>query len=89
MEQGKAVANYKAAEMIGALKPFRGSNLRAELFSDGTYKVYSYWTLMAEIVPGQPARYNVAKYSRTTSKHQNYIVQGLKNAGLWDNALLM
>jgi len=89
MDTGKAVPNNRCHECIATLTPFRGSNLRAEKFSDGTYRIYSYWTLMAEIVPGQPARYNAAKYSRTTTRHQSYIVRGLTAARLWSDAVSM
>lgn len=70
--------NYKAAHFIANLLDFQGSNLRGRMEGDEVYRIYSYWTVMAEIYPhiGE-AWVNPRKYSRTTSKHMGYIMQGI------------
>jgi hypothetical protein len=77
----KRIANYDAAKFIAQMEPFQGSNLRGEKFGDN-YTVFSYWTEMLNIntATGE-IRHNERKYSRTTSKHQNYIRQALYTIG--------
>jgi hypothetical protein len=65
---------------MSARKAFKGNTLSGA-WEDDTYKIWSYSTLMAEIMiyRGEPLVTYIdrQKYSVTTSKHQNYIWQAL------------
>jgi hypothetical protein len=64
-------------ERIRQRKPFKGSSLVGRIDPDGSYVVVSYDTQMLRIAPDGGIHYNADKYSRTTSKHQYYIRQGI------------
>ncbi len=86
------IANEAAALRIANLETFEtytGSfwSRRYEML-DGTitYSVYSYSTLMLELKIVNGTVYmitnNIAKYSRTTSRHQFYIKLALNNMSI-------
>jgi len=56
-----------------------------EGFSDpSVYRVYSYQTMICEAYPNDARKiafFNNAKYSVTTSRHQNEVKRGLLSAG--------
>ena len=52
---------------------FEGNTLSGVIPADGVYQVYSYRTLFYEEQNGVVTFHNIAKYSVTSSKHQNYI----------------
>ena len=70
-------ANYRQMQdAIRECVPFRGNSARGEFDTiDGIYRVYSYNTLIASIMPYTKAHYtmNARKYSSTTSRLQNII----------------
>ena len=70
-------SNYRQIETaIRECKPFAGNSARGVWNSiDGYYRVYSYGTLIATIMPYTTAHYtiNARKYSVTTSRLQNII----------------
>lgn len=75
--------NYRQIET--ALKncvPFKGNSCHATFsISDGYYRVYSYGTLIARIMPYTRAHYqlNSRKYSQTTSRLQNIVKRAWAN----------
>lgn len=70
-------SNYSQIERaIAECREFRGNSSHAEFsILDGKYRVYSYNTLIAVIVPYIKAEYslNPRKYSQTTTRLQNII----------------
>jgi hypothetical protein len=72
------VPNYRVAEFIGALKPFKANSMRGELWSTGDYDVYSYGAKLLTInAEGKVVYLDERRYSVTTSKHQGYVRQGI------------
>ena len=80
--------NYDTPAFISQVKQFnynkhgrRTSNIfairRGESDNEYAYEIYSYWTLMATVKNGEVAYLDNRYYSRTTSKHQGYIMAGL------------
>ncbi len=70
-----AISQLESFSTGGALEGFREPSI---------YRVYSYQTMICEAYPNDPRKiafFNNAKYSVTTSRHQNEIKRGLLNAG--------
>lgn len=87
-----AQANYnQAIQAMRECKPFKGNTLSGERVGDA-YEIYSYSTLMARVenYKGQDVvtYINRRKYSRTTSKHQTYILAALWGMCFTENALI-
>lgn len=76
-------SNYTQVERaIANCVPFTGNSCHAEFSTgDGYYRVYSYGTLIARIMPYTMAHYqlNTRKYSNTTSRLQNIIKRAWAN----------
>ena len=69
----KTMDNYKTIETkLANREAFRGNSLHAFYLGE-VYKVYSYYTLIAEIGNMGNKLVNSQKYSVTTSRHQNLI----------------
>ena len=86
-----AQANYKqAVTAMSNLKPFKGNTLWGETVA-GAYYIHSYNTIMARVavINGTPTvtYLNTRKYSVTTSKHQNYILQALGGMPVAEGAI--
>jgi hypothetical protein len=83
-----AVPNYRAHEYIATLTPFKGSNLRAEKYSDNIYRVYSYAQKLLEVnAEGRITYHDETRWSQTTSKHQGYIRRGIAGRGYTADAV--
>ena len=76
-------SNYSQVESaIANCREFRGNSCHATFSnSDGYYRVYSYGTLIARIMPYTRAHYqlNSRKYSQTTSRLQNIVKRAWAN----------
>lgn len=66
--------NYRTIEQkLRTLTPFKGNSMHASIDVEGSYRVFSYSTLIA-IHYGQGLSWTQdKKYSTTTSRHQNLI----------------
>lgn len=68
-----AQVNYSEIKnLLAARKPFKGNSMSAELDSDGTYSVFSYDTMIAQ-VSAADVYINDEHYSTTTSRHQGLV----------------
>lgn len=56
---------------------FQGNSMSAVRAPDGTYVVYSYNTVIANVTPNGDIAINERKYSKTTSRHQNLVRDNL------------
>ena len=67
--------------MPGAIlnsEPFEGNSVTAYIDElTGAYVIKSYNTVILEKIPGQPVIFNNKRYSVTTSKLQNLIINTL------------
>lgn len=71
----RAISNLESFSTGGAMEGFSDTS---------TYRVYSYATMICEAYPNDPRKiafFDNAKYSVTTSRHQNEIKRGLLDAG--------
>jgi hypothetical protein len=82
------VSLKKMPERIASLTPFEGNSVKAE-WRNGYYVILSYSTVIAEVVGGKVAYLNNGKFSVTTSKHQNYIRQGLSRFEVHPDAVVI
>ena len=72
-------ATYKEMrELLKSREPFKGNSVEAVYISGGSYKVYSYGTLIFEIDSkhnGETFHLDNKFYSVTTSKIQNMLIE--------------
>ena len=67
---------HAASERIANRQPFKASSVKGYTFYDGTYRVYSYSTIIAEYKDGV-WYVNDTHYSITTSRAQNQVRMAL------------
>ena len=81
---GLPYSNYsKIRDHIIANERFSGNTMWADKDSDGTYRIFSYNTLIYEESPDGTAWFNDHRYSSTTSHHQD-IIRGVKYRQIGD-----